>query len=156
MYLGGHKIRVFDTETNLWLDTPSAQPLPEGRYGHSAFTYNGELYIFGGWNCFQTFNDVWKFSPETFSWKKVEPKGRGPGLMRSMCCCMVGDRIILFGGFPTADDLYVLDLSRSLKTLCKLAVIQYGLDQSELPHNIRWELAAMCTQNVPLPGASLA
>ena len=31
-----NKIRVFDTETNCWLSTPSTQPLPEGRRSHSA------------------------------------------------------------------------------------------------------------------------
>uniref|UniRef100_A0A4W3H088 Kelch domain-containing protein 3-like n=1 Tax=Callorhinchus milii TaxID=7868 RepID=A0A4W3H088_CALMI len=35
----------------------------------------------------------------------------------------------------------------SLKTLCKLAVIQYSLDQSVLPHDIRWELTAMTTNS---------
>ncbi|MBE7326082.1 hypothetical protein IEQ44_15715, partial [Nocardioides sp. Y6] len=40
-------IRVFDTETNCWMNTPSAQLLPERRRDHSAFTYNEELYIYG-------------------------------------------------------------------------------------------------------------
>lgn len=31
-----NKIKVFDTETNCWLSTPSTQPLPEGRRSHSA------------------------------------------------------------------------------------------------------------------------
>ena len=56
--------------------------------------------------------------------------------------CMVGDRIIVFNKH-TPEELFILDLSPSLKTLCKRAVIQYDLEQSELPHNIRWELAAM-------------
>ena len=64
-----------------------------------------------------------------------------------MCCCIVGDRIILFGGYSRPKELYILDLSPSLKTLCKLAVIQYDLEQSELPHDIRWELAAMTNHN---------
>ena len=73
-----------------------------------------------------------------------------------MCCCMVGDRVLLFGGYRfdhseddddgvEVSDLYILDLSPTLKTLCKLAVTQYGLEQSGLPHDIRWELAAMTT-----------
>lgn len=37
-------------------------------------------------------------STEAFSWEKVEPKGKGPCPRRRQCCCMVGDRIILFGG----------------------------------------------------------
>ena len=74
---GLYTIRVFDTETNCWLNTTSTQPtLLERPRVHSAFTYNGELYIFDYTN--QAQNDVWKFSPETFSWKKVEPKGKGP------------------------------------------------------------------------------
>ena len=60
---------------------------------------------------------------------------------------MVGERIIFFGGDNTPDVLYVLDLSPSLKSLCKLAVIQYGLDQSGLPHNTRWELRAMTSNS---------
>ncbi|KTG32489.1 hypothetical protein cypCar_00025101, partial [Cyprinus carpio] len=62
--------------------------------------YNGELYIFGGYNARldRHFNDLWKFNPEAFSWKKVEPKGKGPCPRRRQCCCMVGDHIILFGG----------------------------------------------------------
>uniref|UniRef100_A0A4W6CGP6 Kelch domain containing 3 n=1 Tax=Lates calcarifer TaxID=8187 RepID=A0A4W6CGP6_LATCA len=158
-----NKIKVFDTETNCWLSTPSTQPLPEGRRSHSAFSYNGELYIFGGYNARldRHFNDLWKFNPEAFSWKKVEPKGKGPCPRRRQCCCMVGDRIILFGGtspcpeqgmgdeFNLMDhsDLYILDFSPNLKTLCKIAVIQYSLEQSGLPHDIRWELAAMTTNS---------
>ena len=63
--------------------------------------------------------------------------------MSDGCCCMMGDGVILFGGYS---DLFILDLSPSLKTLCKLAVIQYGLDQTELPHDIRWELEAMMNE----------
>uniref|UniRef100_A0A3B3WMV4 Kelch domain containing 3 n=1 Tax=Poecilia mexicana TaxID=48701 RepID=A0A3B3WMV4_9TELE len=158
-----NKIKVFDTETNCWLSTPTTQLSPEGRRSHSAFCYNGELYIFGGYNARldRHFNDLWKFNPEQFLWKKVEPKGKGPCPRRRQCCCMVGDRIVLFGGtspcpeqgmgdeFNLMDhsDLYILDFSPNLKTLCKIAVIQYSLEQSGLPHDIRWELAAMTTNS---------
>ena len=134
-------VRVFDTEINCWLRTPSAQLRPETRWGHSAFTYNGELYIIGGH--FKSHNDMWKFNLETCSWKKVTPKRTPPSQMYSTCCCIVRDRVILFGGNDRPDDLFILDLSPSLKTLCKLAVILYNLEQSELTHDIRWELAAM-------------
>ncbi|XP_042161655.1 kelch domain-containing protein 3 isoform X2 [Oncorhynchus tshawytscha] len=123
-----NKIKVFDTETNSWLNTATAQLPPEGRRSHSAFSYNGELYIFGGYNARldRHFNDLWKFNPEAFSWKKVEPQGKGPCPRRRQCCCLVGDRIILFGGtspcpeqgmgdeFNLMDhsDIYILDFSR--------------------------------------------
>ena len=160
-----NSVQVFDTETNVYgsLTPSTTQPLPEGRQGHSAFAYNGEMYIFGGTTtsmcsrCKQRkkkmenhCTDLWKFNPETFSWKEVKPKGNddnnGPLRMIDGCCCIVGDRVILFGGggiLRSWDELFVLDLSPSLKTLCKLAVIQHNLDQSELPHHLRWELEAM-------------
>uniref|UniRef100_A0A4W3HQQ3 Kelch domain containing 3 n=1 Tax=Callorhinchus milii TaxID=7868 RepID=A0A4W3HQQ3_CALMI len=60
-----NRIKVFDTETNHWLDSPTTQLLPEGRRSHSAFTHNGQLYIFGGYNARldRHFNDLWKYSP---------------------------------------------------------------------------------------------
>ena len=143
-----NNIRVFDTESNTWLSTPSAQLLPEQRRGHSSFAYNGELYIVGGYRFGTYFNDLWKYNPETFCWEKIEPRGTGPcSGMAWMNCCMVGDRIILFGRSNPPYDLYILDLSPGLKTLCKLAVIKYNLQQSELTHDIRWELAAMTNNN---------
>ncbi|KAM9808465.1 kelch domain-containing protein 3 isoform 2-T3 [Syngnathus typhle] len=95
-----NQIEVFDTQTNTWLSRPATQLSPDGRRSHSAFCYKGELYIFGGYNANvdQHFNDLWKFSPEAFLWTKIEPKGKGPCPRRRQCCCMVGDRIILFGG----------------------------------------------------------
>nr|BAB23704.1 unnamed protein product [Mus musculus] len=158
-----NRIRVFDTRTEAWLDCPHTPVLPEGRRSHSAFGYNGELYIFGGYNARlnRHFHDLWKFNPGSFTWKKIEPKGKGPCPRRRQCCCIVGDKIVLFGGtspspeeglgdeFDLIDhsDLHILDFSPSLKTLCKLAVIQYSLDQSCLPHDIRWELNAMTTNS---------
>ncbi|MEQ2262112.1 hypothetical protein XENORESO_014042 [Xenotaenia resolanae] len=113
-----NKIKVFDTETNCWLSTPSTQLLPEGRRSHSAFCYNGELYIFGGYNARldRHFNDLWKFNPEAFLWKKIEPKGKGPCPRRRQCCCMVGDRIVLFGGTRLHCDI-LLFVGYSVSTL---------------------------------------
>ena len=63
-------IRVFDTESDCWLSAPSAaQPHPERLGIHSAFSYNGELYIFSGHtmgtedryvNFFDTDINLWK------------------------------------------------------------------------------------------------
>ncbi|XP_037394361.1 kelch domain-containing protein 3 [Pygocentrus nattereri] len=132
-----NKIKVFDTETNSWLNTPSTPLLPEGRRSHSAFAYNGELYIFGGYNARldRHFNDLWKFNPGEF-------------ICPCVCCSPcpeqgMGDEFNLMDH----SDLYILDFSPDLKTLCKIAVIQFSLDQSGLPHDIRWELAAMTTNS---------
>ena len=144
MFVFGGKVgRAFDTETDCWLRKPSGNLLPERRSSHSAFAYNGELYIFGGHRRRQEyFYDLWKFNPETWSWKEVQRK-KEIGRSTMCCCCIVGDCVILFGGYNALFsffDLFILDLCPTLKTLCKLAVIKYKLDQSELPHGIKWEL----------------
>lgn len=40
-----NKIKVFDTETNSWLNTPTNQIQPEGRRSHSACEYTHLMYI---------------------------------------------------------------------------------------------------------------
>ncbi|XP_067148769.1 kelch domain-containing protein 3 [Apteryx mantelli] len=138
-----NRIKVFDTETNSWLDSPPTPVLPEGRRSHSAFSYNGELYVFGGYNARlnRHFHDLWKFNPVSFSWRKIEPKGKGPCPRRRQCCCRVGDKIILFGGtspspeegmgdeFDLMDhsDLYILDFNLSHTSFEELLQMQNGM-----------------------------
>ncbi|XP_063300283.1 kelch domain-containing protein 3 [Pelobates fuscus] len=158
-----NRIRAFDLLSESWLEPPQTTSPPEGRRSHSAFAYHGELYIFGGYNARlnRHFQDLWKYNPELGHWLRVDVQGKGPCARRRQCCCVVGDKILLFGGTsPSQDqdlqdefflmdhsDLYILDFSPSLKTLCKLAVLHYNLDQSCLPHDIRWELSAMTTNS---------
>ncbi|CAD7677848.1 unnamed protein product [Nyctereutes procyonoides] len=135
-----NRIRVFDTRTEAWLDCPPTPVLPEGRRSHSAFGYNGELYIFGGYNARlnRHFHDLWKFNPVSFTWKKIEPKGKGPCPRRRQCCCIVGDKIVLFGGtspspeeglgdeFDLIDhsDLHILDFNTSDMSFEELLELQ--------------------------------
>uniref|UniRef100_UPI00358F92CE kelch domain-containing protein 3 n=1 Tax=Myxine glutinosa TaxID=7769 RepID=UPI00358F92CE len=158
-----NRIKVFDTEFDTWLHPTINGFSPEGRRSHSAYAYNGELYIFGGYNALMDyhFDDLWKFNPETMMWTQLRPIGKGPCCRRRQCCCVAGTSAVLFGGtspcpeqgmgddFNLMDhsDLFVLDFAPSLKTLCKLAVIHHGLDQSALPQDIRWELVAMTTNS---------
>lgn len=46
----------------------------------------------------QVLNFHINFSSVSFTWKKIEPKGKGPCPRRRQCCCIVGDKIVLFGG----------------------------------------------------------
>ncbi|XP_040190829.1 kelch domain-containing protein 3, partial [Rana temporaria] len=165
-----NRIRVFDMMIESWVEAAPSTAPPEGRRSHSAVAYQGELYVFGGYNARlnRHFQDLWKYSPDSGRWQRVDVQGKGPCARRRQCCCIVGDKILLFGGTsPSQDqdphdefnltdhsDLYILDFNPSLKTLCKLAVLHHNLDQSCLPHDIRWELMAMTTNsNIsrPLP-----
>ena len=52
----------------------------------------------GGYLDQQALNLHLNFSSVSFTWKKIEPKGKGPCPRRRQCCCIVGDKIVLFGG----------------------------------------------------------
>lgn len=162
-----NKIQAFDTMSNSWFEPVSHGLTPTGRRSHSVFTYNNCIYIFGGYNGQHDlhFKDIFKFDTTTYKWSLVNVRGTGPCARRRQCCCKIGTKVYLFGGTsptsqPSVDteeeevglmdlsDLHVLDLEPSLKTLAKLAVLDYKLDTSCLPRDISWELAAMTTPNV--------
>uniref|UniRef100_A0A131Y4P2 Kelch domain-containing protein 3 n=1 Tax=Ixodes ricinus TaxID=34613 RepID=A0A131Y4P2_IXORI len=167
-----NRMAFLDTPSSCWVQPQTSGEAPEGRRSHSSFVYKGELYVFGGYNglLLTHFGDMYKYDPESSVWSRVKVLGEGPCPRRRQCCCMVGDRLFLFGGtspipnqgsvrerlqeFDMNDqalmdhsDLHVLDFAPTLKTLCLLAVINSRLDVSHLPQDIRWEICAMTTNN---------
>lgn len=167
-----NRMAFLDVASSCWVHPRTEGQAPEGRRSHSAFVYNGELYIFGGYNglLLTHFGDMHKYDPENSSWSQVKIHREGPCARRRQCCCMVGDRLFLFGGTsPTPNqtgsrqrmeefdpndmtlmdhsDLHVLDFAPTLKTLCLLSVIDARMDISHLPQDIRWEIGAMTTNN---------
>ncbi|XP_041352699.1 kelch domain-containing protein 3-like [Gigantopelta aegis] len=165
-----NKMQTFNTLTNTWHEPVTHGDKPPGRRSHSSFMYCGMLYVFGGYNGLYDchYNDVHKFDPEQMRWSCVKVWGQGPCPRRRQCCCMIGEKVYLFGGTspksPEAgtrrnqlpllesdlidhSDLHILDFAPSLKTLCEIFVLNLKLDTSCLPVDIRWELAAMTTNN---------
>lgn len=154
-----NKIKVFNTRTSEWFSPPTSGEAPKGRRSHAAFVHGGQLYLFGGYNglCDQHFNDIFRFDPEHNVWSQLKPRGEPPCPRRRQCCCLVADRVFLFGGtspntetasemeYELTDhsDLHVLDMAPSLRILCLMVVNEYGLDQSCLPKDLRCELSSM-------------
>lgn len=154
----------FDIEKSHW-SIVQTQSSPIGRRSHSAFVYNGKLYIFGGYNAQlkSHFNDLDCFDPEERVWRNICIKGSGPCPRRRQCCVLSGDQVYIFGGTSPKPgctgvaeideisdsamnnlrdhcDLYVLDFSPTLKTLAKLECMQLGLDTCQLPHSLIQEI----------------
>ncbi|XP_043305327.1 kelch domain-containing protein 3 isoform X3 [Cervus canadensis] len=167
-----NRIRVFDTRTEAWLDCPPTPVLPEGRRSHSAFGYNGELYIFGGYNARlnRHFHDLWKFNPVSFTWKKIEPKGKGPCPRRRQCCCIVGDKIVLFGGtspspeeglgdeFDLIDhsDLHILDFNTSHMSFEELLELQSQVGTKAYKQLVTGSRTKKQSSRPPVPKACVA
>ncbi|XP_052767382.1 kelch domain-containing protein 3-like [Mya arenaria] len=166
MELYCNTMHTFDTVAYKWHQPFTHGIIPMGRRSHSVFSHENCVYIFGGYNGNHDlhFKDLFKYDTISKRWSLVEVRGEGPCARRRQCCCKVGTRVYMFGGtspnttisasgeedvmLTDLSDLHVLDLSPSLKTLTQLAVIQFRLDTSCLPRDIRWELSAMTTPNV--------
>ncbi|KAL1139782.1 hypothetical protein AAG570_006759 [Ranatra chinensis] len=95
-----NQIMYLNTSTMQWHKPKTFGECPVGRRSHSAFVYDGDLYIFGGYNgvfC-QHFNDLHKFCPRTQTWSEVFTLGIPPKKRRRQVCIVIGDRMYLFGG----------------------------------------------------------
>ncbi|GBP31645.1 Kelch domain-containing protein 3 [Eumeta japonica] len=100
---------------------------PQGRRSHSAWLYNNEMYIFGGYNgnAKVHFNDLHKYSIE-----------------ENKCPCphMCSKHVTQSDDNPERlvdnSDLHILDFSPTLETLAIVAVLNNNLDQSCLPQTI--------------------
>ncbi|KAK8767934.1 kelch domain-containing protein 3-like [Amblyomma americanum] len=138
----------FETTTSSWVRPKVQGVSPVNRRGHSAFVYNEQLYIFGGYSdILETYlADMHKYDPETSCWTEVKPCGLGPSARSCHGCSVMGERVIIFGGLGPApqlyegeiaeepmalSDLHVLHLAPTLQNLSLLAVIDAQLDLPE-------------------------
>ncbi|XP_014247385.1 kelch domain-containing protein 3 [Cimex lectularius] len=161
-------IVYLDTETNRWHKPEVKGDIPVGRRSHSAVLHNGKLYIFGGYNSVlkEHYNDFHCFCPKTNTWSIVPTIGYCPNKRRRQVCIVIENKMYLFGGtspsslnivsrqhdlmgqYPELidhDDLHVLDLKPSLRTLCMLYVTKNKLTTSCLPNEIIKDLNLMRT-----------
>ncbi|KAK3693609.1 hypothetical protein B0T22DRAFT_421072 [Podospora appendiculata] len=77
---------------------PSQGKLPPARTNHSIITYNDKMYLFGGTNGFQWFNDVWCYDPTTNFWTQLDCIGYIPIPREGHAASVVDDVMYIFGG----------------------------------------------------------
>ncbi|KAI9367894.1 hypothetical protein BJX61DRAFT_547065 [Aspergillus egyptiacus] len=89
---------------------------PEARANHTAVTYGGKLYIFGGSNGADYLNDVWCYDPITSLWHELDCVGHRPLGRGGHAAAIVDDTMYVFGGRTEMkcdlDDLIALDIPR--------------------------------------------
>ncbi|XP_041984234.1 kelch domain-containing protein 3 [Aricia agestis] len=164
------QVYYLDIKTERWTNVHAKGCWPEGRRSHSAWLYNGYMYIFGGLNAKTKthFNDLYRYSIEGNYWERLWVHGNQPWRRRRQACLLYKDKVYMFGGTSpiisanqqpeeyTEDsperlvdnsDLHVLDYSPSLRTLSILCVLEYKLDQSVLPQEIIEDIKSMTLPN---------
>jgi N-acetylneuraminic acid mutarotase len=122
-------------------------------------------------------NDLWSLDTESMSWTHLEPRGTPPTPRRRHAMCLVKNRIFVFGGtsphegpplYFTEDqlallppqqeeehsglmdhnDLHVLDINPSLRTLCILQIVNNRISTQDLPATILAEMNNMLSCDV--------
>lgn len=160
-------VMYLDTSSRRWHKLVAHGTIPRARGKHSVFMYNNYLCVFGGYNSQsgEHFNDLHRFNLDKAEWEAVNPLGQVPKPRHRHSSLRVGEKVFVFGGTscypfsstPTGaaamvlyhhNDLHVLDLSPSLRTLCLRVVLQCKLDASALPENLQKELSLISPNKV--------
>jgi hypothetical protein len=71
---------------------------PPSRTNHIAITHQDKLYVFGGTNGVEWYNDMWRFDPHAQQWSLLKCSGFVPQPREGHAASLVGDVIYVFGG----------------------------------------------------------
>ncbi|KAL4991041.1 hypothetical protein BDW68DRAFT_17612 [Aspergillus falconensis] len=77
---------------------PPPGQIPPARTNHTIVSFNDKLYLFGGTNGMQWFNDVWSYDPRTNSWTQLDCVGFIPTPREGHAAALVNDVMYVFGG----------------------------------------------------------
>ncbi|RAL62131.1 hypothetical protein DID88_002617 [Monilinia fructigena] len=73
---------------------PPVGQIPPARTNHSVVTFNEKLFLFGGTNGLQWFNDVWCYDPITNAWTQLDCIGYIPAPREGHAAAIVDDVMI--------------------------------------------------------------
>jgi len=95
------------------VDTDKMSPSPRG--GHTAVVHEDRMYVFGGCDGWNYFNDCYVFDFERYLWTAVRISGTAPGARSAPATVVHPGRnaMYVFGGYDGArslNDLFCLDL----------------------------------------------
>ncbi|KAL8967681.1 MAG: hypothetical protein Q9183_002804 [Haloplaca sp. 2 TL-2023] len=77
---------------------PPEGQVPPARTNHTIVSWNEKLYLFGGTNGNQWFNDVWSYDPRLVAWQQLDCIGYIPAPREGHSAALVNDVMYIFGG----------------------------------------------------------
>ncbi|KAI3290463.1 hypothetical protein DTO002I6_6386 [Penicillium roqueforti] len=77
---------------------PPPGQIPPARTNHTIVSFNEKLYLFGGTNGVQWFNDVWSYDYIANSWTEIDCVGFIPAPREGHASALVNDVMYVFGG----------------------------------------------------------
>ncbi|VFQ67192.1 unnamed protein product [Cuscuta campestris] len=111
-------VKVFDQQSNAFLDFKTSGDAPIARGGHSVNLFGNRLVIFGGEDAREEcrFNDLHSLDLVSRTWSKLDARGQPPSPRVDHVAALHKERyLLIFGGSPHYiwfDDLHVLDLEK--------------------------------------------
>ncbi|CAI7664333.1 unnamed protein product [Penicillium crustosum] len=77
---------------------PPPGQIPPARTNHTIVSFNDKLFLFGGTNGVQWFNDVWSYDYIANSWTEIDCVGFIPAPREGHAAALVNDVMYVFGG----------------------------------------------------------
>ncbi|KAL9611684.1 MAG: hypothetical protein Q9167_003679 [Letrouitia subvulpina] len=77
---------------------PPEGQVPPARTNHTVVSYSDKLYLFGGTNGHQWFNDVWSYDPRLMAWSQLDCIGYIPAPREGHSAALVNDVMYICGG----------------------------------------------------------
>ncbi|KAG0206830.1 Multiple epidermal growth factor-like domains protein 8 [Mortierella sp. GBA30] len=96
---------------NKWSRIDINTKKPDPRYGHFAFMYNSDIYIYGGVTAIGGLADLWKLSVSSKAWTQLQPINpeKLPAGRAGAACVVVttnnSTRLYVFGGLNSAGEV---------------------------------------------------
>ncbi|GMT11838.1 hypothetical protein PFISCL1PPCAC_3135, partial [Pristionchus fissidentatus] len=116
---------ALNLHTRKWRRLETKGEIPSGRRSHSAFCYDGKMYVIGGFNGTVNahYNDLHSFDPKTEIWSLVRTLGESPSERRRQCTVVANNQLFLFGGTKPSGIKTMADHQLSLTDLSDLHVL---------------------------------
>ncbi len=86
-------LEIYDLRRDVWENGPA---MPVGLSAYAIASFEGRIYLFGGWDGESFQDSVWMFDPDTKSWQEKSPLPSPRGFAGA---AVIGGRIFVLGGF---------------------------------------------------------
>ncbi|KND01703.1 uncharacterized protein SPPG_03498 [Spizellomyces punctatus DAOM BR117] len=137
------KVYCLDVNSLLWIQvtTGREQPSPLPRLGHSLIAVGTTIYMFGGMDGDQTFDELWIFDTVNNTWSLPDTSGDRPTARAGHTATAVGTQLYIFGGFvkqpqpKVFDDVYVFNTETMVWSKLSVAALPPGPPCAVIDHD---------------------
>ncbi len=140
-------VEVFNPRKNEW---ESVAELPIAVSGYGLASYEGQMYLFGGWNSQKTIDSAWRYDPNTDTWHEGSPM---PTARMHPAVLVEGGKIYVMGG---SDGESKLNANESYSPYIELEKGDPWKVESDLPEKLSGYTAIKLYDKVAIFGGKSA